>query len=651
MAYKDVDVNITVSPLISYTDISDKPSLNGKTIEGQLTSEDVGLQPAGDYASQLDLENTNTRVEANSNDLTNIKADIVDINTSVEGLNTEINLKANTADIYTKIQVDDKLSEKQDKLTAGTNITISSDNVISATGGGGGSSDYADLTNKPLINNVELIGNKTLTDLGIASKTDVSNVADDLATVTNQVDAQGQSINDLNASVTTLSNTKFDHANLLGGKDIEINEILPDGGIDDRTLACFHFDGNYLDSSLNPLPKTGIDGVFNSDIKKFGSASLQVVSMNNTSGNISYNPTGSEFNFLNGDWTIDFWYYQTSQMNKVLLRLTSPFTMDIGFYPTPKLEVASTFTLSSPNNTKNNEWVHYAFVRNGNDFYIFENGIKTATTNSTVVMNNSTVFNIMCEISSSVIHYIDELRISKGIARWTEDFTPPTVEYTEAKPTGKYQIDYVGGGYNLPISSTTTLGGVKVDGTSITVTSDGTISTVGGSGTSAVESVNGKTGAVVIGTDDIAVTENRPNGDIAPSGYTLTNYISEANSTFGSGGGSTPANMVTTDTEQTINGIKTFSNNIIISNGNGGAVKSFGNWNIIELNQTTGIHVGQTGFKTTIYSTTQPQAVIGGEAETNILTSSEITKIKKLTQSEYDALSTKDESTFYVIVG
>lgn len=36
--------------------------------------------------------------------------------------------------------------------------------------GGGGTSDYNDLTNKPKINNVELIGNKTLDDLGIQPK-------------------------------------------------------------------------------------------------------------------------------------------------------------------------------------------------------------------------------------------------------------------------------------------------------------------------------------------------------------------------------------------------------------------------------------------------------------------------------------------------
>lgn len=39
-----------------------------------------------------------------------------------------------------------------------------------------------------------------------------------------------------------------------------------------------------------------------------------------------------------------------------------------------------------------------------------------------------------------------------------------------------------GGGYTLPIASTTTLGGVKVDGTTITANGDGVISAIGGGG-------------------------------------------------------------------------------------------------------------------------------------------------------------------------
>ena len=48
-------------------------------------------------------------------------------------------------------------------------------------GGGGGTSDYTQLSNLPQINSVELTGNKSLSDLGIASEESLSAVLDDLA--------------------------------------------------------------------------------------------------------------------------------------------------------------------------------------------------------------------------------------------------------------------------------------------------------------------------------------------------------------------------------------------------------------------------------------------------------------------------------------
>lgn len=67
-------------------------------------------------------------------------------------------------------------STKQDKLTAGENITIVN-NVISATGGGG-TGDYEDLENKPQIEGVELIGNKSASALGLATATSLNSKQD-----------------------------------------------------------------------------------------------------------------------------------------------------------------------------------------------------------------------------------------------------------------------------------------------------------------------------------------------------------------------------------------------------------------------------------------------------------------------------------------
>ena len=75
---------------------------------------------------------------------------------------------------YNKTQTDTLLNGKQDTLESGTNIkTINNQSILGSGNitiqGGGGTSDYTDLTNKPSINNVTLSGNKTTSDLGLGT--------------------------------------------------------------------------------------------------------------------------------------------------------------------------------------------------------------------------------------------------------------------------------------------------------------------------------------------------------------------------------------------------------------------------------------------------------------------------------------------------
>lgn len=63
------------------------------------------------------------------------------------------------------------------------------DELEAQGGGGGGTDDYTQLSNKPRINDITLVGNKSLSDLGIASAADLSNKADKSNTYTKtQVD-------------------------------------------------------------------------------------------------------------------------------------------------------------------------------------------------------------------------------------------------------------------------------------------------------------------------------------------------------------------------------------------------------------------------------------------------------------------------------
>lgn len=89
------------------------------------------------------------------------------------------------------------------KLTANidnnTIIFNSSGQMVAQGGGGSGTSDYTQLTNKPQINSVELSGNKTSTDLGLAGASEVEELGTELnqlaGDVTSLTTTVGQKVN------------------------------------------------------------------------------------------------------------------------------------------------------------------------------------------------------------------------------------------------------------------------------------------------------------------------------------------------------------------------------------------------------------------------------------------------------------------------
>ena len=75
-----------------------------------------------------------------------------------------------------------KLLKKQDKLKSGQNIkTINNQSILGSgnidVSGGGGSSNYNDLYNKPRINSVELSGNVSLDNLGVQPEGEYADTA------------------------------------------------------------------------------------------------------------------------------------------------------------------------------------------------------------------------------------------------------------------------------------------------------------------------------------------------------------------------------------------------------------------------------------------------------------------------------------------
>jgi prepilin-type N-terminal cleavage/methylation domain-containing protein len=149
-------------------------------------------------------------------------------------------------------------------------------------------------------------------------------------------------------------------------------------------------------------------------------------------------PNSSDWAFGADDFTIDFWAYRTGSGMFCRLNASSGGAARMymnhgGVVVSNAAGTATLFTLSYTG-TLTNVWQHYALVRSGNVFSVYVDGILGGTaTNSVVIGNGATgAFLIGAQYTSNGNHhtgYLDSFRISKGIARWTTDFTPPTGEY------------------------------------------------------------------------------------------------------------------------------------------------------------------------------------------------------------------------------
>jgi hypothetical protein len=200
-----------------------------------------------------------------------------------------------------------------------------------------------------------------------------------------------------------------------------------------------------VDSSPSPKTVTANNGAKISTAEaKFGSSSIEFLSTANTG--LSVAPS-SLFRFGTGDWTVEAWIYQRSQSNNavlfeigdhvqqdsfVILVGIHGITLYSGAYFGPQTNV---FTL--------NTWQHVAVTRFGNLLYFFLNGSLVGNSGGYLFTNNLTSF---ATVSVAYAYgrspsgssngyrfdgYIDDLRITKGVARYTSNFTPPTAPFPD----------------------------------------------------------------------------------------------------------------------------------------------------------------------------------------------------------------------------
>ena len=122
-----------------YEDLINKPSINGTTLEGDVSLEDIGIDNVftikGSVSTPEDLPMTGNSI-GDVYYVESVMAGYVWIEVSGTERWEELGEPIDLSDYYTKTETDSLLDDKQDTLTAGTGIDITN-NVISASGGSG----------------------------------------------------------------------------------------------------------------------------------------------------------------------------------------------------------------------------------------------------------------------------------------------------------------------------------------------------------------------------------------------------------------------------------------------------------------------------------------------------------------------------------
>lgn len=220
---------------------------------------------------------------------------------------------------------------------------------------------------------------------------------------------------------------------LLHGNGENNSTTFTDSGPDARTVT-----------------RNGTNVVVSTAQSKYGGASIYLPG---GSGDYLTIASNADFDFGTGDFTVEFWAYATkSQPLDLLNFMSSGATRILIYYNSSELRFWDTavdnFGTSYTWPSGGASWVHFAFCRSGTTLRGFANGAQVWS----ATYGSSTPSGCDVHIGRSWTGgsgrefggYIDDFRITKGVARYTSAFTPPDAQLLgagEIVPLGEYVID------------------------------------------------------------------------------------------------------------------------------------------------------------------------------------------------------------------
>jgi Concanavalin A-like lectin/glucanases superfamily len=225
--------------------------------------------------------------------------------------------------------------------------------------------------------------------------------------------------------MTTLSLRDLGFVGGLGGADPDpyfanVSLLLHGNGVNGSTTIT--------DSSLSPKTVAAVGNAQISTAQsKFGGASIAF----DGSGD-ELTVTIDSINIGTSSYTVESWLYLNTTFNFAFIGVNSNFylitlggTLFLGDALVNNIQVSSSLLPVGA-------WFHKALSFDGTTYRLFINGVLQGSSTTLLKNFNLGAIRIGAYLSGYALNgYMDDLRITNGVARYTANFTPPTAPFPD----------------------------------------------------------------------------------------------------------------------------------------------------------------------------------------------------------------------------
>ena len=205
----------------------------------------------------------------------------------------------------------------------------------------------------------------------------------------------------------------------------------PPTNVANTQFLCNFTNAGIFDQTAKTVLETVGDAKVSTTQYKYGTGSMYF----DGTGDYLKVPDNLNLRMESGSFTIEFWWYPVSIASYQTLFDKGYTGAGALLFQTGNgdgrtiIYAGGSSILTSNTAVSTNTWTHIALVRNGSTLTLYQNGNSVGSNTNSTNFSNTSIMGIGGNHSGATFYgmngYLDDLRVTKGYARYTSNFTAP----------------------------------------------------------------------------------------------------------------------------------------------------------------------------------------------------------------------------------